>query len=87
MRFILARCVTFNSHSGQHCVWHVRQSTLDEAIQYEAALASEDGAAALAGGSAATTMTATTDITSGTPTVGSQRKKMEISPGGWRKWV
>ena len=63
------RCVTFNSHSGQHYVWHVRQSTLDEAIQYEAALLSEDGG--LPAGSAATTMT---DMTSGTATVGSIKK-------------
>ena len=59
-------CVTFNSHSGQHHVWHVRQSTLDEAIQYEAALASEDEG--IAAGSAATTMS---DMTSGAPTAAS----------------
>ena len=44
-------------------MWHVRQSTLDEAIQYEAALAAEDEG--IAAGSAATTMT---DATSGGPT-------------------
>ena len=45
-------------------MWHVRQSTLDEAIQYEAALVSEDEG--IAAGSAATTMS---DMTSGAPTV------------------
>ena len=59
-------CITFNSNSGQHHVWHVRQSTLDEAIQYEAALASEDEG--ILGGSAATTMT---DMTSAAPTAAS----------------
>ena len=61
------RCVTYNSHTGQHHVWHVRQSTLDEAIQYEAALAAEDEG--IAAGSAATTMS---DAISGGPTASSK---------------
>ena len=51
-------------------MWHVRQSTLDEAIQYEAALVAEDEG--MAAGSAATTMT---DATSGGPTVSSSDAK------------
>ena len=48
-------------------MWHVRQSTLDEAIQYEAALAAEDEGIAAA--SAATTMS---DAISGGPTASSK---------------
>ncbi len=62
-------CVTYNTQTGQHCIWHVRQSSFEERQQYQDYLDAGGGG----GGSAWSTMVSTADNTASTPSIGGSR--------------